>query len=180
MRTIVSTPVAGVVLILMTGGMHVVSAVQRSQGPPQKPSLEHVPGPQVSRIEAHQYWFYELLGQLKDVKTDLDFTRGAYMDRQRPVQFSTRTAEVRDPAQRARGYVRAMATILGYMAPRAIPDNEANRQYLRELTQRMQKITGKPFTKYDEWRNWFETNRDYLFWSEEQQLLLSKREQAQA
>jgi hypothetical protein len=169
--------IAAAVVIAMTGGAHLASAPQRSQTSQRPPSLEHVPGPQVERIEAQRYWYYELLGRVRDVKPDPDFTWGVYMDRQRPVQFSTPSEELRDAAQRAKGYIEAMVTILGYMAPRAIPDNEANRRYLLELTQRMQKVTGQPFAKYDEWRNWFKANRDYLVWSEERQLLLSKREQ---
>lgn len=177
MKNIFIGVTAALVFVMLTG--EEMACARQTTRTPRAPSQEHRPGPNVEQLDPERYWYYELLGKLRDVKSDPDFTRGAYMDRLRPVQFVTSTEGLRDAAQRTKGYISAIATILGYMSPGAIPDNEANRRYLFELTERMRKATGKSFSAYDEWRNWFEANRDYLDWSEERQLLVSKREQPQ-
>lgn len=179
MKKSVFTGVTVALLFVLSAGEELACARQATR-PQRPPSQEHRAGPNMEQLDAEHYWYYELLGKLRDVKSDPDFTRGIYMDRLRPVPFVTSTEGLRDAAQRTKGYVSAIATILGYMSPGAIPDNEANRRYLFELTERMRKATGKSFSGYDEWRNWFEANRDFLDWSEERQLLVSKREQPQA
>jgi len=123
-------------------------------------------------IDAPTYWFYEAMGMLQGVQTVNGRVEGTFTERQRATRFAVPADQVRDPAARTAGYKQAVARIIGYMRPGAVPDTESNRQYLRELQTKLKAMTGLDFATYDEWKQWFDANREKLKWSDEKKVFV--------
>ncbi len=77
-----------------------------------------------------------------------------------------------DPATRTEGYKLAIEKIISFLEPGAIPDNEANRKYMAQLMTKLKVITGMDLKGYQEWKKWFDSNRDRLEWSNEKKMMV--------
>jgi hypothetical protein len=117
-------------------------------------------------FEPEVFWFYEMIGGLSDVNTRGDRVEGILTERGERTPFRTDRSGVEDPASRTAGYRDAAARIVAYMAPGALPDNEANRAYLRELEARLQQVTGLDLEGYVAWSHWYAESAEELRWSE--------------
>jgi hypothetical protein len=69
----------------------------------------------------------------------------------------------------------AIAKIIAFLAPGAVPDIEVNRKYLAEMTAKMRMLTGMNLEGYDAWKTWFDANGPSLRWSDgENRLVVAK------
>lgn len=157
------------VCLLFSYGIQNSAATQKGQ----HQGSEH---PRVHRtgvaLEPKFYWFYEALGKLENVKETDNRIEGSYESRFERTDFWVEKKRVMDPAARTEGYKLAIEKIISYMAPGALPDNEANRKYMTQLMTKLREITGMDLKGYPEWKKWFEENRDRLEWSDEKKMIV--------
>ncbi|MDD5434453.1 MAG: hypothetical protein PH343_03390 [Nitrospira sp.] len=125
------------------------------------------------KIEPKQYWYYEALKMLQDVKMEGAVVEGVFTERSTIFYFTVSKDKLFEPKARVEGYKMAIERIIGLMAPGAVTDNEANRKYLSEQEGILRSITGKELSGYGSWKEWFEANRNKLKWSEEKKMLVA-------
>ena len=131
--------------------------------------------PLVQSLEARLYWYYEAMGKLENVQDDGRQVTGVYRERMKPTHFVVERARLLDVESRTEGYVMAIQKIVAYMAPGAVPDNEANRKYMAERLQKLQAITGERFSTSEQWETWLEESLPSLRWSEADDRLIVVR-----
>jgi hypothetical protein len=112
------------------------------------------------------------MDRLQQVSVKGGQVEGAYTERQQLTYFTIPSEKLRDPAARTEGYKQAIERIIAYMAPGAVADIEANRIYMKQLRAKLISIAGVEFATYTEWKNWFDTNRDRLKWSDAKNMLV--------
>lgn len=125
------------------------------------------------KIEPKQYWYYEAMKMLQDVKMEGAAVEGAFTERSAIFYFTVSKDKLFEPKARVDGYKMAIERIIGLMAPGAVIDNEANRRYLSEQEGILRNITGKELSGYGHWKEWYEANHKKLKWSEEKKILVA-------
>jgi len=157
---------AAISFLLCIGATPTASSGEQNNSEHSRPSNRRVV------LDPKLYWYYAAMGKLEHLKTSEGQVEGSYSERGVRTEFTIKTSDLKNPVARTKGYKLAVEKIIAYMAPGAVPDNEANRKYMAELTKNLEAITGMHFTGHDDWKKWFDANHEKLQWSEAQNTLI--------
>jgi hypothetical protein len=127
-------------------------------------------------LDPTYYWYLEAMGKLENLRTLDGTVEGSYAERLRITHFTIDEEKLQDPKARTEGYKKAVKKIIGYMAPGAVVDSEANRDYLTKLKSTLSRLTALSLSDYEAWRAWWESNESELRWSEGRQMLIVGQE----
>lgn len=147
---------------------------------PQKPKATTIPKVSNDSIEvfdsAYNYWFFEMHG---------DITRIIFEDEQRII-FEVRSMEgsykgqidkslLKDNRAKTKGAMEALRSLI-ISQEITYPQIHAHKQYYDKNNDQLKKITGQNFTLPNEWRDWYEENKNKLVWSDEKDHLIIEQE----
>jgi len=109
-------------------------------------------------LSAADYWYYDGMQWLRDVKTEGGVVSGSYWSGGQGaayVPFRTAGRALDDRAAKEEGYRRAVAFRLTFFDG-ASPDGA------QEIAQHLQRLTGQRFRDAKSWKAWWVANRQYL------------------
>jgi len=115
----------------------------------------------VRSVDATQYWFWDGYFGLNDTH-DLDGERWGRLGVDSTICFRISLALIDDPQQKTTGYRQAVSELLKWVAPTSdSPSSALARVHLLRLT-------GQDFNTRGEWLSWWEQNRAFVLWSEDE------------
>ena len=144
----------------------------------QPPPLEHAPQvrhPEYelpTEIDAALYWRAKSLRLLrKETETDDEIT-GEFQDVHGFRPFTIKKAALSDEVARTRGTVDALRRVVLTL----VELGDEVSQYSEEVRQIGKSLTGLELESATTWRTWFDENRYFLYWSEDEGRLAIDRE----
>jgi hypothetical protein len=120
-------------------------------------------------LDATQYWFWSGYFGVTEI-TDLGNERIGRVVVDPNICFRVLRTGLDDPSAKTRGYRLAVEELLKWVTDEPPPEGEdSNSSMARE---RLTEITGQRFREAEAWVSWWNTNRDFLWWSQSEERLL--------
>jgi hypothetical protein len=116
-------------------------------------------------LTAEQYYFHALLGHITMESRNEGQTSGLYRTPHGSIPFTVGQAELEAPGAKLSGAKLAVEHLLAFLA------NRSSTQSGEPAFRLLEELTGLRATP-DEWRDWYELNRERLDWSEREQRLV--------
>jgi hypothetical protein len=119
-------------------------------------------------LDATQYWFWDAYFGVTET-TDLGNERIGRVVIDPNICFRVLRIGLDDASSKTRGYRLAVEELLKWITDESGPSNEeSNSSMARD---QLAKITGQQFRRVDEWVSWWNTNKDFVAWSEDHERL---------
>ncbi len=115
-------------------------------------------------LDATQYWFWDAYFGVTEI-TDLGSERIGRVVIDPNICFRVLRIRLDDPSSKTRGYRLAVEELLKWVTDESGSNREES--YSSMARDQLAEITGQRFRSVDEWVSWWNTNEDFIGWSED-------------